>query len=123
LPRRADRLGTYGVVYRAIDLVDSRVVALKKIRLEADDEGVPSTAIREISLLKEMNDVNIVRLLNIVHGDGHKLYLVMEFLDLDLKKFIEAQPVDVGGRAKPFPEGASPLVMRMGIATACCTAT
>lgn len=37
------------------------IVALKKIRLEAEDEGVPSTAIREISLLKEMKDENIVK--------------------------------------------------------------
>jgi cyclin-dependent kinase len=34
---------------------------MKKIRLESEDEGVPSTAIREISLLKELNDENIVR--------------------------------------------------------------
>ncbi|KAK3711478.1 Cyclin-dependent kinase catalytic subunit [Vermiconidia calcicola] len=99
--------GTYGVVYKARDLTtpDQRIVALKKIRLEAEDEGVPSTAIREISLLKEMNDPNIVRLLNIVHADGHKLYLVMEFLDLDLKKYMEALPVSQGGRGKPLPEG------------------
>ena len=83
----------------------NRVVALKKIRLEAEDEGVPSTAIREISLLKEMQDPNIVRLLNIVHADGHKLYLVMEFLDLDLKKYMEALPVADGGRGKSLPEG------------------
>lgn len=99
--------GTYGVVYKARDLStpDNRIVALKKIRLEAEDEGVPSTAIREISLLKEMNDPNIVRLLNIVHADGHKLYLVFEYLDLDLKKYMEALPVSQGGRGKPLPEG------------------
>ena len=99
--------GTYGVVYKARDLTtpDHRIVALKKIRLEAEDEGVPSTAIREISLLKEMNDPNIVRLLNIVHADGHKLYLVFEYLDLDLKKYMEALPVSQGGRGKPLPEG------------------
>jgi cyclin-dependent kinase len=103
--------GTYGVVYKARDLTtkDQRIVALKKIRLEAEDEGVPSTAIREISLLKEMNDPNIVRLLNIVHADGHKLYLVFEYLDLDLKKYMEALPVSQGGRGKPLPDGASPL--------------
>jgi cyclin-dependent kinase len=98
-----------------MDLVDKKIVALKKIRLEAEDEGVPSTAIREISLLKEMNDINIVRLLNIVHGDGHKLYLVCEFLELDLKKYMEAQPVDIGGRGKPFPEGSSLVLQRMGM--------
>ncbi|CAC9892385.1 unnamed protein product [Aureobasidium pullulans] len=95
------------VVYKARDLTtpDNRIVALKKIRLEAEDEGVPSTAIREISLLKEMSDPNIVRLFNIVHADGHKLYLVFEYLDLDLKKYMEALPVSQGGRGKPLPEG------------------
>jgi len=53
-----------------------------------------------------MNDPNIVRLLNIVHADGHKLYLVFEFLDLDLKKYMEALPVSDGGRGKALPEGS-----------------
>lgn len=107
-------------MYKARDLTtpDQRIVALKKIRLEAEDEGVPSTAIREISILKEMNDPTIVRLLNIIHADGHKLYLVMEFLDLDLKKYMEALPVSQGGRGKPLPasvmEGLSGGHMGLG---------
>lgn len=80
--------GTYGVVYKARDLTTNQVVALKKIRLEAEDEGVPSTAIREISLLKELKDDNVVRLLDIVHAE-QKLYLVFEFLDVDLKRYME----------------------------------
>ncbi|KAJ5310396.1 uncharacterized protein N7443_002857 [Penicillium atrosanguineum] len=99
--------GTYGVVYKAREVnYPNRIVALKKIRLEAEDEGVPSTAIREISLLKETKNQNIVQLLNIIHADGHKLYLVMEFLDLDLKRYMEALPVNDGGRGKPFPDGS-----------------
>ncbi|PRT53033.1 Cyclin-dependent kinase 1 [Wickerhamiella sorbophila] len=93
--RRLEKVGegTYGVVYKAEDSLNGgRIVALKKIRLEAEDEGVPSTAIREISLLKEMRDPNIVSLYNIVHSDSHKLYLVFEFLDLDLKKYMESIP-------------------------------
>ena len=42
--------GTYGVVYKAKDRITHEIIALKKIRLEAEDEGIPSTAIREISL-------------------------------------------------------------------------
>lgn len=49
-------------MYKAKDLRTNTIVALKKIRLEAEDEGVPSTAIREISLLKELSrDDNIVK--------------------------------------------------------------
>ena len=43
--------GTYGVVYKATEKSTGLTVALKKIRLEVEDEGVPSTALREISLL------------------------------------------------------------------------
>ena len=55
--------GTYGVVYKALDRVTKQYVALKKIRLETESEGVPSTAIREISLLKELEHDNVVKLL------------------------------------------------------------
>lgn len=52
--------GTYGVVYKGRHKTTGQVVAMKKIRLESEEEGVPSTAIREISLLKELNHPNIV---------------------------------------------------------------
>ena len=53
--------GSYGVVYKAKHRATGALVALKKIRLESEDEGVPATAIREISLLKELDHPNIVR--------------------------------------------------------------
>ena len=53
-------IGTYGVVYKGRNKKSGRLVALKKIRLESEEEGVPSTAIREISLLKELQHPNIV---------------------------------------------------------------
>ncbi|CAI9771732.1 unnamed protein product [Fraxinus pennsylvanica] len=83
--------GTYGVVYKARDRVTNETIALKKIRLEHEDEGVPSTAIREISLLKEMQHGNIVRLQDVVHSEK-RLYLVFEYLDLDLKKHMDSCP-------------------------------
>lgn len=64
---------------------------MKKIRLEAEDEGVPSTAIREISLLKELSNgshPNIVELRDVIH-DISKLYLVFEFLEQDLKRYMD----------------------------------
>ena len=62
---------------------------MKKIRLESEDEGIPSTAIREIALLKELQHDNIVKLHDVIHTD-RKLTLVFEYLDQDLKKLLDA---------------------------------
>ncbi|KAJ3693975.1 hypothetical protein LUZ60_009455 [Juncus effusus] len=83
--------GTYGVVYKARDKCTNKIIALKKIRLDQKDEGIPSTAIREISLLKEMQHRNIVRLHDVVHTEKC-MYLVFEHLDFDLKKHMETCP-------------------------------
>lgn len=80
--------GTYGVVFKAFDKETNETVAVKKIRLEHTDEGIPSTAIREISLLQELHHPNIVELKDIVHGEN-KLYLVFEFFNLDMKKYLD----------------------------------
>jgi cyclin-dependent kinase 1 len=83
--------GTYGVVYKGKHKKTGRTVALKKIRLESEEEGVPSTAIREISLLKELVHPNVVTLEEVLLEDG-KLYLVFEFLSMDLKKYMDSLP-------------------------------
>ena len=59
--------GTYGVVYKALWTDEKKMVAIKKIRLENEEEGLPSTAVREISILKEMQHINIVRLVPLRH--------------------------------------------------------
>jgi serine/threonine protein kinase len=81
--------GSYGIVYKARHKESGTLVALKKIRLESEEEGVPATAIREISLLKELEHDNIVRLLDVINQSS-KLYLVFEYLDLDLKRYMES---------------------------------
>nr|Q80YP0.3 RecName: Full=Cyclin-dependent kinase 3; AltName: Full=Cell division protein kinase 3 [Mus musculus] len=83
--------GTYGVVYKARNKVTGQLVALKKIRLDLEAEGVPSTAVREISLLKELKHPNIIKLLDVVHREK-KLYMVFEFLTQDLKRHMDSSP-------------------------------
>jgi serine/threonine protein kinase len=90
--------GTYGEVFKARCKRSDRIVALKRIKLDGEDEGIPSTAIREISLLKEMKHPNIVELIEqrIDVGDPEstapkKLWLVFEFVDQDLKRFTKAR--------------------------------
>ncbi len=53
-----------------------------------ESEGVPSTAIREITLLKELEHPAVVQLLDVVHAE-QKLYMVFEYLDMDLKKHMD----------------------------------
>jgi cyclin-dependent kinase len=38
------------------------------MKFSSPDEGIPSVAIREIALLKELHHPNIVKLIDVVHG-------------------------------------------------------
>ncbi|XP_045770226.1 cyclin-dependent kinase 1 [Maniola jurtina] len=81
--------GTYGVVYKGKNKQTGQFVAMKKIRLDSEDEGIPSTAIREISLLKELDHPNIVKLEDVLMEEA-RLYLIFEFLSMDLKKYMDS---------------------------------
>ena len=73
--------GTYGIVYKAKDLKNNTIVAIKKIRLENEDEGIPSTAMREIAILKELDHPNIIKLIDIIYEpEKQRLDLIFEFL-------------------------------------------
>jgi serine/threonine protein kinase len=79
--------GTYGAVYKAETVDTKEIVALKRVKLDAEDEGVPGTAIREVSLLRELDHPNIVCLRDVIH-DTNQLFLVFEFLDQDFKRYM-----------------------------------
>lgn len=66
--------GTYGIVYRARDRKTGSVVALKRIRMEQEQEGLPISSLREISLLKSLRHENIVRVLDVVVGNDLGVY-------------------------------------------------
>lgn len=80
--------GTYGVVYKAKDVNTQKYVALKRIRLDSETEGVPSTAIREISLLKDLQHHSVVELFDVAIMDS-SIYMIFEYLDMDLKKLLD----------------------------------
>ncbi|KAH0501700.1 Cyclin-dependent kinase 17 [Microtus ochrogaster] len=79
--------GTYATVYKGRSKLTENLVALKEIRLE-HEEGAPCTAIREVSLLKDLKHANIVTLHDIVHTEK-SLTLVFEYLDKDLKQYMD----------------------------------
>lgn len=76
-------------MYKGKHKKTGEIVAMKKIRLESDDEGIPSTAIREVSILKELSHPNIVNLIDVLMEES-RLYLIFEYLTMDLKKYMES---------------------------------
>lgn len=67
------------MVYKAKDKEENKLVALKKIRFDSDDEGIPVTALREISLLKSLKHPNVVDLLDIVKLDFFDFFIFCKF--------------------------------------------
>lgn len=78
--QRLEKLGegTYATVFRGRSKLTGALVALKQIRLE-QEEGAPCTAIREVSLLRNLRHANVVTLHDIVYTD-RTLTLVFEFV-------------------------------------------
>ena len=93
--------GTYGVVYKVKNVRTNAILALKKIRLADEEEGVPATAIREISLLKELTHPNVVKLLD-VRCSHSSLYLIFEFVEQDLRQYLKRKGVTESARAQSY---------------------
>lgn len=70
--------GAYGTVYRALDNLTGRYVAIKKVRIPLTDNGVSASTLREISLLKQLNTyehANVVRWVEQYSSGCSALYL------------------------------------------------
>lgn len=76
-------------VFKGRNRQTGEFVALKEIHLDSE-EGTPSTAIREISLMKELKHENIVGLHDVIHTEN-KLMLVFDYMDGDLKKYMDTK--------------------------------
>lgn len=93
VPRRADSFekldkigqGTYSNVYRARDLDQGKIVALKKVRFDnLEPESVRFMA-REIHILRRLDHPNIIKLEGLVTSRmSCSLYLVFEYMEHDL---------------------------------------
>ena len=68
--------GTFGKVYKAQNTVTKVHVALKRIRMEAEKDGFPVTAMREIKLLQSLRHENVVRLYEMMVSNGNVFTLI-----------------------------------------------
>ncbi|KAJ0918578.1 putative protein-serine/threonine kinase CMGC-CDK-CRK7-CDK9 family [Helianthus annuus] len=108
LPRRADTFekfdkigqGTYSSVYKARDLTNNKVVALKRVRFDNMDPESVKFMMREILILRRLDHPNIIKLEGLITSrTSCSLYLVFEYMEHDLTglaslpgvKFTESQ--------------------------------
>uniref|UniRef100_A0AAF5RVV9 Protein kinase domain-containing protein n=1 Tax=Wuchereria bancrofti TaxID=6293 RepID=A0AAF5RVV9_WUCBA len=83
--------GAYGIVYKAIDLQSQETVAIKMVRLEYEEEGIPVSSLREITLLRELKHPNVVYLGRVIL-DVSYIFLVFEYISMDLRDYINLLP-------------------------------
>jgi serine/threonine protein kinase len=83
--------GAYGIVYKGKKEDTGATVAIKRIPFadSTPEGGVPCNVIREISLLRELDHPNVVKLLDIIQASPGGLYLVFEYVAHDLKTYMD----------------------------------
>lgn len=89
--------GTYGVVFRARDKQTGETVALKKVKMGIERDGFPLSALREMNILLSLHHPSIVNVKEVVMGDLDSVFMVMEYMEHDLKGLIEVmkQPFSI----------------------------
>jgi len=80
--------GISSVVFKALDRQRNEHVALKTIDLDNEEEGVPSTALREIAILNRLHHPNIIGLRDVVHHDK-KLVIALEYVQWNLRQYAD----------------------------------
>ncbi|KAK9473303.1 kinase-like domain-containing protein [Dipodascopsis tothii] len=88
-----DELIAYGVVHRAVDVRSSQIVALKSVRIFTDEkrDGIPTTALREVSLLRILRHENVIRILDVAVADDRldEIYMVLEYAQHDIAYLLD----------------------------------
>ncbi|XP_059612712.1 cyclin-dependent kinase 10 [Phlebotomus argentipes] len=82
--------GTYGIVYRAKDTKTNEIVALKKVRMDQEKDGLPISGLREIRILMSCDHENIVKLKEVVVGRSlESIFLSLEYCEQDLASLLD----------------------------------
>ncbi|ORX60312.1 Pkinase-domain-containing protein [Hesseltinella vesiculosa] len=82
--------GTYGIVYRVKDVKNGQTMAVKRIRMERETDGMPISSLREISILKRMKHPNIVNVMDVAVGRQlDSIFLIMEYCEQDLGTILD----------------------------------
>lgn len=86
--------GTYGKVYKGRNVLTKELVALKKLRLEAEREGFPITSHREIGLLQSFDHENIVGL-NEIMVEKNQVFMIFPYMNHDLSGILQQHNIEI----------------------------
>lgn len=81
------------MVYKSLDIVEQKYVAIKKLIFLYEDGNLPGYFLREISILKSLDSKYVTKLLR-HHIHNNKIYLVFELLETDLEKYMNQKEID-----------------------------
>lgn len=97
--------GTYGIVYRVRDTKSNEILALKKLRMEKEKDGLPVSGLREFSILMSCSHENIVELKGVAVGKSlENVFLVMAYCEQDLASLLD-------NMQSPFSESQVKCIM------------
>ncbi|GAB0132588.1 hypothetical protein EsDP_00001020 [Epichloe bromicola] len=108
--------GTYGKVFKGLNVYTKGLVALKRIRMEGERDGFPVTAVREIKLLQSLRHTNIVSLQEVM-VEKNDCFMVFEYLSHDLTGLLnhptfKLEPAQRKDLARQLFEGLDYLHLR-----------
>ncbi|KAI8912573.1 kinase-like domain-containing protein [Gorgonomyces haynaldii] len=83
--------GTYGMVIKCRHKETGQIVAIKKFKESEDDLQIRKTALREVRMLKQLKNDNVVNLIEVFRRKG-KLYLVFEHVDHTILEDLDKNP-------------------------------
>lgn len=90
---------------RARDTRNGEIVALKRVRMDHEKDGLPISGLREIQVLKACDHKNIVRLNEVLVGKSlDSIFISMEYCEQDLGSLLD-------NMTKAFSESQTKCIM------------
>ena len=79
--------GTYSTSFRATHIPTGETVIMKQYRIDQEEDGIPASSIRELSILSRIQHINFVTLRDIIY-DNEKITMIQEQLEMNIREYL-----------------------------------
>ena len=84
--------GTYGCVYKGKDSNQDKIVAIKYIYNDVTNEGIDPLVLREMSIMKSLDHINIIKLFDVLFLKKSNVF-VMEYMNASLSDLLKGRRI------------------------------